>query len=110
MTAETVLISAQDAAVIQKEDKTEVTSGSVGTGMVLGVSDNGEFVHYAVFVVKNDLNGNGKTDAGDIILLKKQLLGVEQLSSAQIHAVSENGRLSIIDLIRLKKSMADTVS
>ena len=110
LTAETVLISAQDAAVIQKEDKTEVTSGSVGTGMVLGVSDNGEFVHYAVFVVKNDLNGNGKTDAGDIILLKKQLLGVEQLSSAQIHAVSENGRLSIIDLIRLKKSMADTVS
>ncbi|MBQ1463840.1 MAG: dockerin type I repeat-containing protein, partial [Ruminococcus sp.] len=52
-----------------------------------------------------DLSGNGKTDAADLVLLTKYLLGAEKFSAEQ-YAIADldgDGKVNTFDLITLRE-------
>ena len=52
-----------------------------------------------------DLDGNGVLGAGDLVVMRKALLGVEKID-LRIADIDEKGVLDIRDLVRLKKEFA----
>ena len=56
-------------------------------------------------ILPGDLDGNGLLGAGDLVVMRKVLLGVEEID-LRIADVDEKGVLDIRDLVRLKKEFA----
>ena len=68
------------------------------------VSDGTSTVSYTV-IIYGDVLGNGSIGVGDLVVTKKSLLGLGQLSSAQTTAadVDRDGDVTIRDLVMIKK-------
>lgn len=56
-------------------------------------------------ILPGDLDGNGVLGAGDLVVMRKALLGVEEID-LRIADIDEKGVLDIRDLVRLKKEFA----
>lgn len=89
-------------AVVKSSDK-EITTGYVGTGMFVQIQDkngnvvkdaNGNLLVYEI-VVKGDLNGDGKADSLDTVLIKSHRAEVKLLNGASLKAADLNNDNSI---------------
>ena len=58
-------------------------------------------------LLKYDVNGDNAFNSSDIVFLRKVLLGIEEAN--QKCEVSDNGNLDILDLIAMKKFLANAV-
>ena len=100
-----------DKSVIKDREGNPVTTGIVGTGMTVSLMIDETIVDSAIIVVNYDLDGDGTVNATDISLLKRNLLGIDTLNSAQQKAISgaNSDAIDIRDLIRIKKYLANYV-
>lgn len=89
---------------VYHSDGTTINAGTVGTGNIVTVSDGTSTVSYTV-IIYGDVLGNGSIGVGDLVVTKKSLLGLGQLSSAQTIAadVDRDGDVTIRDLVMIKK-------
>lgn len=89
---------------VYHSDGTTINAGTVGTGNIVTVSDGTSTVSYTV-IIYGDVLGNGSIGVGDLVVTKKSLLGLGQLSSAQTTAadVDRDGDVTIRDLVMIKK-------
>ena len=90
----------------------QVTEESISTATGFSVSSylcNGDEAKLTISIY-GDIDGNGDFSAGDLVLLKKKLLGTEELSGAALCAADVNGNdeINIVDLVVLKKKQSLT--
>lgn len=52
--------------------------------------------------VKGDINGDGKTDISDLVLLNKWMFGESEDTDVSSADIDENSKVDIVDVIRLK--------
>jgi beta-N-acetylglucosaminidase len=109
MTEASVLLSNISAAgcsvKVLRADGTENT-GTVGTGNRIVIYDaNGAVIGQYEAVVYGDINGDGKISNVDVVLLQKQILGIEQQAGCYLEAAntSRDGGVSNKDLVILQK-------
>lgn len=91
---------------VTKPDGTEVQSGSIGTGYIVKIGEN----TYTV-VKLGDVNGDGKINSGDSLILSKQVLGTMPISGdAQKCAadVNADGKINSGDTLIVRKQILGT--
>ena len=78
---------------------------TVGTGNKLAVYVGDTLVQQYEIVVYGDINGDGKVSNLDLVLMQKQILGIESQSGSRLEAanVSKDGGISNKDLVILQK-------
>ena len=84
-----------------------VNSGNVGTGYKITISDK----TYTI-VKLGDSNGDGKTNAVDLLLIKREILGTNKLESIYKSAVDLNndGKTNAVDLLLQKRHILGSQS
>lgn len=77
----------------------------MGTGNKLAVYVGDTLVQQYEIVVYGDINGDGKVSNLDLVLMQKQILGIESQSGSRLEAanVSKDGGISNKDLVILQK-------
>lgn len=103
--AVTAGIGTQNCTVkILNADGSENTQ-TVGTGNKLAVYVGDTLVQQYEIVVYGDINGDGKISNLDLVLMQKQILGIESQSGSRLEAanVSKDGGISNKDLVILQK-------
>lgn len=108
VTAESVLsgISTQNctAQVLKKDGS--VNAGVIGTGDKVTIYNaNNEVVKQYEAVIYGDINGDGKISNIDLVLMQKQILGIQGQSGCYLEAAntSKDGGISNKDLVILQK-------
>lgn len=84
----------------------EVTSGNVGTGMKLSVTDaEGNVIGTAPIVIKGDCDGDGVCGLSDLLKIRKQIMSIEKFGGAQFKGLDANGDNSVglADLLAFRK-------
>jgi len=86
----------------------------VGTGFTVATLDeNGEIADYAVVIVKGDVNGNGRIDTNDYILIKRAYLDIVIISEGsevfEAADVNGNGTIDTNDYLQIKNHYRGTV-
>ncbi len=84
----------------------EVTSGSIGTGMKLVVSNSkGETIGNAPIVIKGDCDGDGKCGLSDLLRLRKQIMSIDKYGGAQLKAldINNDNTVGLADLLACRK-------
>lgn len=103
-------ISSIGADIIVKDAAgNRITSGLIGTGATISVTNKKETKNYTV-VVNGDTNGDGKTSAVDLLHVQKVLLGTFNLNGAYHEAGDTNndGKISAVDLLQVQKVLLGT--
>lgn len=92
------------SVTVYHADGTTVNTGVVGTGNIVTVSNGTSTASYTV-IIYGDVIGNGTIGVGDLVLTKKYLLSLGQLSDSQTAAadVDRDGNVTIRDLVTIKK-------
>ena len=82
-----------------------VTDGCVATGMTAELVIDGIVYDSATIIVNNDISKDGLIDALDLIMLRKNLLGLESLDSIQNYALTGavDVQPDIRNLVKMKK-------
>lgn len=85
---------------------TEITGGTIATGMTITITTNGSTVDYSV-VIRGDLNGDGKLSAVDYVKLRNYLDGVSSLSGAYLKSAdtSGDGNTSALDYVKVRNHL-----
>ncbi len=87
-------------------DVTASVDAYVGTGFTVATLLDGEIADYATVIVKGDVNGNGRIDTNDYILIKRAYLGIIKLSKGSETAIAAdvngNGMVDTNDYLRVK--------
>ena len=99
-------VSEKDCAKLFKESVTfNTVSGKVGTGSTV---KNGGMEY--TFIVLGDINGNGKVDANDYMLVKRHFLGTYELDDIGIAAGDCNGdgKISANDYFIIRRHVIGT--
>ena len=78
-------------------------------GKIDSVTVYGEEVKSDIPLIKGDVNCDGAFSSEDLAYMRKVLLGAEAVNSGYHADVTSDGGLNIIDLVRIKKTMANTV-
>lgn len=84
----------------------EVTSGNVGTGMKLTVTDSsGKTVGSAPIAIKGDCDGDGVCGLSDLLKIRKQIMSLEKYGGAQLKGLDVNGdgSVGLADLLAFRK-------
>ena len=69
----------------------------------------GEEVKSDVPLIKGDVNCDGAFSSEDLVSMRKVLLGDQTLASDYHADITSDGGLDVIDLVRIKKTMANTI-
>ena len=83
-----------------------MNTGVIGTGDKITVYNvNNEVVKQYEAVVYGDINGDGKISNVDLVLMQKQILGIEKQSGCYLEAAnsSKDGGVTNKDLVILQK-------
>lgn len=99
-------VSEKDCAKLFKESVTfNTVSGKVGTGSTV---KNGGMEY--TFIVLGDVNGNGKVDANDYMLVKRHFLGTYELDDIGLAAGDCNGdgKISANDYFLIRRHVIGT--
>ena len=97
-----------EVAVFDRTGKNITASAEayVGTGYTVATLMDGEIADYATVIVKGDVNGNGKIDTNDYILIKRAYLGLINVPAGSDTSyaadVNGNGMIDTNDYIRVK--------
>lgn len=92
----------------------EVTSGNVGTGMRLTITDSqGTVVGAAQIVIRGDCDGDGTCGLSDLLKIRKQIVGLEKYGGAQLKGLDANkdDSVGLADLLAFRKHIVgiDTI-
>ncbi|MBQ4558826.1 MAG: glucosaminidase domain-containing protein [Tyzzerella sp.] len=92
--------------VAKKADGTQITSGTLATGMQLSVTTNGSTVNYTI-VIRGDVNGDGKLSAVDYVKVRNYLDGASSLTGAYLKGAdtSGDGKASALDYVKLRNHL-----
>ncbi len=82
-----VVVTDSNGEVIDSDDL-------IANGYTLSVSDSSGTSTYTI-VLKGDLNGNGKVDLYDLVLIRKDILGMSSLSGNALRAALIDGDTSV---------------
>ncbi len=100
------------AASAQITDQNGVAvSGTMRTGLILNYFDGFTTVQYRI-VIYGDVNGDSSIDAIDLLLVRKNLLGLVALSDTAHKAsdVNRDGAVDAIDLLLVRKALLGLTS
>jgi len=89
-----------------KADGTEVTEGSVGTGMNVVVYDsNNKVVKTKSVVVRGDNSGDGKCNSLDLLNIQKHIVRLSTLAGVNFDSsdIDGNGKVNSLDLLHVQK-------
>ena len=80
-------------------------SGTVGTGCTISVVVGGESASSATVIVLGDINGNGRVDIGDYLMIRRHLLDTYTLDDTELAAadVISDGEVTTSDYIAVKR-------
>ena len=83
-----------------------VVSGAMRTGMILHYN-NGAYVTQYQIVIYGDVNGDAGIDAIDLLLIRKNLLGLTAFNEAALKSadVNHDGIVDAIDLLLVRKTL-----
>lgn len=92
--------------VVKNANGTQITNGTLATGMQMTITTNGSTVNYTV-VIRGDINGDGKLSAVDYVKLRNYLDGVSSLNGAYLHSAdtSRDGKTSAVDYVKLRNHL-----
>jgi len=92
--------------VAKKADGSQITSGTVATGMKLTITTSGNAVDYCI-VVRGDVNGDGKLSALDYVKVRNYLDGKNTLTDAYLKGAdaSSDGNVSALDYVKLRNHL-----
>ena len=92
--------------VVKKPDGTQVTNGTLATGMQMIITTNGSTVTYTV-VIRGDVNGDGRLSAIDYVIVRNYLDRTSTLSGAYLNGADTNndGRASALDYVILRNHL-----
>lgn len=87
----------------------KLTSGYVGTGDKLTVTVNGKSGVYTA-VVRGDTDGDGEITAVDLLMVRKNILGLYKLSGEYSAAADtdRNSKVDAVDLLMIRKHILKT--
>ncbi len=110
-TAGTVLdtIAYKEFAIIYDGNAQVPADQILTTGMTIQlVSENG-MMDMVTVVVQGDANGDGKVSISDVLVIRRHILEISELSDAATLAVDYNddGRITITEFLRLKKQLLE---
>lgn len=94
---------------VLKSDGTENT-GIIGTGNQIAVYQNNKLIKSYPVVIYGDLNGDGKISTMDLVIMKRQMLGLTSLSGSYYLAsdVNKGGDgAKTSDLVKLKRHLLE---
>lgn len=83
------------------DKKGAVNSGTVATGNVLAIYDDGELIASHEIVIYGDVSGDGKVTILDIMKINRHTLKISTLSGSYLAAgdVNKNGNINILDIM-----------
>ena len=89
---------------IYNQQDVKVTSGNIGTGMVMRVSSGGVTHNYSL-VVKGDTTGDGNIGSNDALVIRRYVVGLTSLTEAYQLAgdVDGNASLSSLDALKIRR-------
>ena len=92
--------------VVKKANGTQITSGTLATGMQMTITTNGSTVNYTI-VIRGDINGDGKLSAVDYVKLRNYLDGASSLDGAYLKGAdtSRDGKTSAVDYVKLRNHL-----
>ena len=92
--------------VVKRADGTQITSGTVATGMQMTITTNGSTVTYSI-VIRGDVSGDGKLSAIDYVKLRNYLDGASSLSGSYLKGAdtSGDGKASALDYVKLRNHL-----
>ncbi len=91
---------------IKKADGTQITSGTVATGMKMTITANDSTNEYSI-VIRGDVSGDGKLSAIDYVKLRNFLDGASSLQDAYLIGAdtSCDGKVSALDYVKLRNHL-----
>jgi len=91
---------------VKKADGTQITSGTIATGMQMTITTNGSAVNYTI-VIRGDISGDGRLSAIDYVMVRNYLDGVRSLSAAYLKSADTNGdgKVSALDYVILRNHL-----
>jgi len=91
-------------AKIYNEANSEITPDIMGTGMAVRLINSSEFINY-ITVVRGDTVGEGTVTSSSLLLIRRHILGIEELSGAYYIAgdVDDDGMLTSSDLLLIRR-------
>lgn len=92
--------------VVKRADGTQITSGTVATGMKITITTNGSTIDYSI-VIRGDVNGDGKLSAVDYVKVRNYLDGKSGLSDSYLRGAdaSGDGKTSALDYVKLRNHL-----
>ena len=96
------------SSVVVKDAKgNKVTSGNIGTGYKVSISNN-TTTEELTAVVKGDTSGDGAITVLDLLQIQKQIAKVSSLTGANLKAAdtSGDGAITVLDLLQVQKHIA----
>lgn len=91
---------------VTKQDNTQITEGNLATGYVINIEDK----TYTV-VKLGDVNGDGKVNSGDSLILSKHILKKIELSDIYIKIAADvngDGKINSGDTLIVRKQILNT--
>ena len=90
------------------EDGGLTSGGLVKNGAVVTVAADNELYRYTI-IVMGDVNCNGETDAGDMVLMRRHFQGVRTLNGVALLAADTNldGEVNAGDMVRNRRKFQD---
>lgn len=97
------------AASLKNSKGANKTSGYVGTGDKLTVTVNGKSSTYTV-VIRGDTDGDGEITAVDLLMVRKNILGLYKLSGEYAAAADADrgSKVDAVDLLMIRKHILKT--
>ena len=88
--------------VVIKKSETIVSSGNIGTGMVVIITQNNKTVGEYIIIITGDTNGNGTVVLQDVVNTMKQYNNKKLLNGVYLMAVDTNndGTITLLELIK----------
>jgi len=92
--------------VAKNSNGTEITGGTIATGMTITITTNGSTVKYSI-VVRGDLNGDGKLSAVDYVKIRNYLDGASSISGAYLKSADTtgDGNVSALDYVKVRNHL-----
>ncbi len=93
--------------VLSPDGKTLSDSDLIATGCSVAVYSGSTFVGNLKVVIKGDINGDGKVESSDYIMIKRSFLGTYTIENEYMMAALVSGgvKLSIADYVMVKRSV-----
>lgn len=91
---------------VQKADGTQITNGTLATGMTMTITVDGVSKSYTV-VIRGDVSGDGKLSAIDYVKVRNYLDGSSSLKDAFLKGADTSGdsKVTAIDYVKLRNHL-----